>query len=207
MNTPKKNLSLAALWFLIACVPGHASHNRGGHISYQRVAPFVKVVGTVTVPVYNYSITVTKYHNTGQSAAVRCVDTVRFGDGSSGVAPRINGAVCNDCGSSIGCGAPLPGPYTGIVSIYATVHEYPGPGVFFIRSSDPNRNFDIDNIPNSGLVPFTIESKLVISESPNQQSAKINSIDLGYGNVGSCYQHFLNATDDDGDSLSFEITN
>src|ERR1043165_3346015 len=71
-----------------------ATHNRSGEILYKRIAPFSAIVNGVTVSVYNYSITVIKYtdHNLA-TVADRCVDTVYFGDGDRGIAPRINGNI------------------------------------------------------------------------------------------------------------------
>src|SRR5687768_10360106 len=88
-----------------------ATHNRAGEITYKRIAPFTKVVGGVTVPVFTYSITVIKYTDDGSGSiqiADRCVDTVDFGDNERGVAPRINGGTSCGCGTiggvQVGCG-------------------------------------------------------------------------------------------------------
>lgn len=80
----------------------NATHNRSGEIIYKRVAPF----GTLNAPIYTYSITVIKYMDHGSLIADRCVDTVYFGDGQKGIAPRINGGTSLNCGCSgtIQCG-------------------------------------------------------------------------------------------------------
>src|SRR5687767_3383760 len=100
---------LLIFFFLVVLVfQGWSTHNRAGQISYKRIAPFTAVVGGVTVPVFTYSITITKYTDDGPNIADRCVDTIFFGDGQSGLALRINGSSCSSCpsvnGSTVGCG-------------------------------------------------------------------------------------------------------
>jgi hypothetical protein len=122
-----------------------ATHNRAGEITYKRVEPFTKVVGGVTVQVFTYSITVIKYTDDGTGIADRCVDTVYFGDGQRGIAPRINGSFGCNCGNlngqPIGCGVVIISEpsYRVKVNIYTIVHTYPGAGDYLIRTFDPNR--------------------------------------------------------------------
>ena len=49
-----------------------------------------------------------------------------------------------------------------IINILPT-HTFPGPGIYQIVMQDPNRNFGINNIPNSVNVIFSIKSTLIIS--------------------------------------------
>jgi hypothetical protein len=188
-----------------------ASHNRGGEITYKRIAPYTKVVGGSTVAVYNYSIIVTKCHGNGVGMAERCVDTVYFGDGTKGVALRINGQPCSSCPSNVGCGAMVNANSSTSVklSIYAVEHTFPGPGSYLIRSLDPNRNDDIANIPNSVNFPYYLEAMLVInsfmSAQPNS-SPVFSSFAVDRAQLNKCYYHDPLATDADGDSLSYEIS-
>src|SRR5688500_17730633 len=109
----RNSTRLLVLFFLLALITGiKATHNRAGEISYIRIAPFTKVVGGSIVPEYIYLITVTKYTDDGPGIADRCVDTVFFGDGERGIAPRINGPVmscgCGNMGGfALGCGVKI----------------------------------------------------------------------------------------------------
>lgn len=208
------------VFILIAFVSGlKATHNRAGEITYKRIPPFTKVQGGFTVPVYNYSITVIKYtDNTfgDRTVADRCVDTVYFGDGQRGIAPRINGPVggCN-CGPNVGCGVVITqdvsnpnNPYIVKVNTYTIVHTYAGPGEYRIRSFDPNRNADVINIPLSVEQPFYVESLLIITAFTGANSSPVfNFPPIDRACTGACFEHNPGAYDPDkGDSLSFEIT-
>jgi len=211
-------LSILAL-FLLPLVSS-ATHNRAGEISYKRIAPFTKVVGGLTVQVYTYSITITKYTNDGEGVADRCIDTVYFGDGERGIAPRINGSPFGGCGcgsfgnTAIGCGSVIISQTTGIepyfvkLNTYTITHTYPGPGSYVIRSLDPNRNDDVKNINNSLYVPFYIESLLIINGFTGTNSSPIFTFPpVDKACVGSCFMHNPGAYDPDlKDSLSYEIT-
>jgi gliding motility-associated-like protein len=195
-----------------------ATHNRAGEILYKRIAPFSKVVGGVTVAVYNYSITVVKYtdhDNNFNDVADRCEDTVHFGDGEVGIAPRINtGVVGCNCGSLngnlIGCGELIISEQDHMVKLntYTISHTYPGPGNYMIRSFDPNRNDGVINMLNSVNVPFYIESFLVIDAFTGANSSPQFAFPpIDKACLGQCFEHNPGAWDPDpGDSLSFEIT-
>jgi hypothetical protein len=200
----KKALALLSLF--VFTLSANATHNRSGEILYKRVAPF----GTLNAPVYTYSITVIKYMDHGSLIADRCVDTVYFGDGQKGIAPRINGGTSLNCGCSgtIQCGQLILQQigYTLKKSIYSILHTYSGAGTYTISSSDPNRNVGIHNIPNSGSVPFYIESLLVInSGNASNSSPEFGSDPVNQATLGVCFYDNLNASDADGDSLSYEL--
>ncbi len=186
-----------------------ATHNRAGEILYKRIAPFTALVGGVTKEVYTYSITVIKYTNDGSQIADRCADTVYFGDGTRGVAPRINhnGSVsCNECPTK--CGEmilTLPN-FRVKKSIYTIIHTYPGIGSYKIRSFDPNRNEGVINIPLSINRPFYIESYLEINSfTGSNSSPQFNYPPIDRGCTFNCFFHNPGAYDSDGDSLSYEI--
>lgn len=96
----------SVLLFVFVCFAYvlNATHNRAGEILYKRIAPYTTQVSGTTVQVYTYSFTIVKYTNDGSNIADRCVDTVYFGDGTKGVAPRVNGGTllcgnnCSNCG-------------------------------------------------------------------------------------------------------------
>jgi hypothetical protein len=195
---------LLAIFTFLFSVAAIATHNRSGEILYKRVAPF----GTLNTPIYTYSITVIKYTDNGPSVADRCVDTVYFGDGQKGIAPRINGGTSLNCGCSgtIQCGQLIVQQNNYVVkkNIYSILHTYAGAGSYLISSSDPNRNPGIHNIPNSSAVPFYIESQLIITTSANS-SPVFGSDPINQATLGVCFVENLMATDADGDSLSYEL--
>jgi len=203
--------SVLVLITLISGLQIRATHSRSGEILYKRIAPFVSGVGSSTVPVYNYSITVIKYmdHNS-LSIADRCMDTVYFGDGQKGTAIRINGGTTLNCGCSgtTACGQIISNQPGYIVkkSIYTITHTYSGTGTYFISSSDPNRTVGIHNIPNSSSVEFYLESQLVISANTNANtSPEFGNPPINQATAGICFKDSLLAFDADGDSLSYEV--
>lgn len=203
-----KKLFLSLL--LIAGLSAFATHNRAGEILYKRIPPYSQIVGGEEVPVYNYLITVIKYTNDdgGNQVADRCVDTVYFGDGSVGIAPRINGV--NNCGQGCPhCGEIIiPDPNFRVkLNTFTITHTYSGAGTYTISSLDPNRNAGVHNIPNSDQQPFYLESMLVISNFTGANSSpEFKNRPTDRACKGQCFYHNPGAFDVDGDSLSYEIT-
>lgn len=203
-----KHLLISCFALLAATLS--ATHNRAGEILYKRIAPFTQPGGTT--PVYTYSITVIKYMDDGQGVADRCVDTVYFGDGTKGVAPRINtGLTSCSCGTlnnvAIGCGSLMVNDpsYKVKYSVYSIVHTYSYTSNFTVRSMDPNRNPGIINIPNSSAEPFTIEATIMINASTGNNSSPIFTIaPIDQATIGVCFTHSLGAIDADGDSISYD---
>lgn len=207
----KKLLTL--LLFFLLLNSAHATHNRAGEILYKRIAPFTNTVNGLTVQVYTYSITVIKYTDDGSNIADRCIDTVYFGDGTKGIAPRINGAVCTNCGSvngtAITCGSLIVNnpSYRVKYNVYSVIHTYAGTGTYLISSSDLNRNAGVHNIPNSVNIPFHLEALLIISSSIGSNSSPVlTNPPIDQATMGVCFYHNVGAVDADGDSLSYEIT-
>lgn len=191
-----------------------ATHNRAGEITYKRIEPFTKVQGGITVQVYTYSITVIKYTDDGPGIADRCVDTIYFGDGQRGIAPRQNGFASGcQCGFinglAVTCGSIIINEtgYRVKVNVYSIVHTYPGPGTYLIRTFDPNRNQGVHNIPNSVNIPFYIESMLIINAFTGANSSPLFAFPpVDRACLGICFEHNPGAYDPDGDSLSYQIT-
>lgn len=193
---------ITLLLFLFLALQIHATHNRSGEILYQRIAPFV----SNGMPVYTYSITVIKYFDFGPNIADRCEDTLNFGDGIQGIAPRINGG--NWCGGSCAnCGDVITSAnnFNMKRSVYGTTHTYAGPGYYVVSSSDRNRSAGVSNISNSSEVVFYIESLIVIYPSGVNASPILPVVPLFEASVGSCYEFNCFAFDRDGDSLSYEL--
>lgn len=202
-----KKISLLFIISLISCSV-FATHNRSGEIIYKRIAPFTTVVANVTVPVYNYSITVIRYTDHGPVVADRCVDTVYFGDGQKGIAQRANGT--STCGCTGGCGQIIANSAGYIVkkNIYSITHTYPGAGTYLVYSSDPFRNAGIHNIPNSGQVSFYLEALIVINQTLGINSSPEFGFDpTNQATLGICFYENPGMTDADGDSLSYELIN
>lgn len=186
--------------FVILCsFKNFATHNRSAEILYKRVAPFSS---------YTYSITVIRYTDNGTGIADRCEDTVYFGDGQKAAVQRSNGTV-GFCGCSGPCGEILisEAGYMVKKNIYSIIHTYSVAGTYIVSSTDINRNAGIINIPNSVNVPFYVESIIYASPSVSTNSSPVLSnlpVDKGFVNV--CYYHHPGAYDEDGDSLSYQIT-
>ncbi|MCE3226285.1 MAG: hypothetical protein K0S32_836 [Bacteroidetes bacterium] len=201
-------------FLLFLSVWSYATHNRAGEILYKRIAPFTAVVGGVTVQVYTYSFTVIRYTDdseltNGSGIADRCVDTLDFGDGTKGVAPRVNGltGLCS-CGSEP-CGEMVivENGYNVKKNVYTIIHTYSGPGSFLVKSFDPNRNEGVVNIPNSVNQPFYIESLLIINAFTGANTSPTFKFDpTDKACLGKCFYHNPGAFDIDGDSLSYQIT-
>jgi hypothetical protein len=199
--------NLISLLFLFSLAV-YGTHNRAGEILYKRIAPFYSGAGTNTVAVYTYSFTIIKYTNDGPNIADRCVDTLHFGDGSSGVATRINGLTGACSCNPYPCGEIIindPG-YRVKKNIYSIVHTYSTAGNYVAYSQDPNRNADILNIPNSVNIPFYIESYVVANNSFVYNSSPVlANPPADRGCIGSPYYHNVCAYDEDGDSLSYQL--
>lgn len=197
-------------FIILLSFAGYATHNRAGEILYKRVAPFTAVVGGNVVQVYTYSFTIIRYTDSGQGVADRCEDTLNFGDGTKGIAKRINGnsSGCG-CPAGVGCGQiVISDPtYTVKVNTYTIMHTYSGPGNYLVRSFDPNRNAGVENIPNSVNQPFYVESMLIINSITGANSSpSFNFPPTDKACLGKCFYHNPGAFDSDGDSLSYAIT-
>lgn len=201
---------LLFLILIFTAALGFATHNRAGEILYKRIAPFSKIVGGVTVQVFTYSITIHTYTDHGQNVADRCSDTIYFGDGERGIAPRINhNGTVGTCQGCTNCGEILINDpnFTVKLNTYTITHTYPGAGSYTIQMIDPNRNYDVHNIKNSDQYPFYLESVLLINNfSGANSSPEFYNPPTDRACVGQCFYHNPGAYDADGDSLSFEIT-
>ena len=172
----------------------NATHNRAGEITY------------VWLNGYTYQIKVTIFTEiSGTNMADRCEDTLYFGDGTSAMVLRSNGFCSGSC--SPACDG-VPISLSTKLNEYVTTHTYPGPGNYLISTEDPNRTAGIINIPNSVNQTFYLESRLVIPAfGPSQNSSPTMShFPLDTGCVNQCFYHNPNATDTDGDSISYELT-
>jgi hypothetical protein len=134
------NLSFLMTFFLLQSV--FATHNRGGRIEAQYISDSS-----------TYLITITTYTKTSSINADRpSLDSVYLGYNNINVVFHRNNLV------------DLPGDVR--INKYQFTHTYPGPGTYLIHFTDPNRNANIQNIPNSVTIPFYLETELVIPQGP-----------------------------------------
>jgi gliding motility-associated-like protein len=174
----KRILSILSA-FLLFSLSAFATHNRAGEITFKLISG------------YTYEVTVTTFTFT-QSAANRSQLSVEWGDNSSSVAPLVSRTV-------------LPNYY--YHNIYTAKHTFPGPGIYQILMQDPNRNFGIQNIPNSVNVVFSIKTTMVISpEIGNNSTPVLLNFPIDKAAIHHIFIHNPSAYDPDGDSLSYKLT-
>ncbi len=156
-----------------------ATHNRAGEITYVQISD---LTFEITITTFTYTL----------SFADRPQLEVDWGDNSTSIAPRIEILL-------------LPNFYKR--NIYKMRHTYPGPGVYRIVVQDPNRNFGVQNIPNSVNVVFSISTILTVNPGMGFNSTPVllnppyDKAALGY-----VFVHNPAAFDPDGDSLSYKLT-
>jgi gliding motility-associated-like protein len=157
----------------------YATHNRAGEITY------------VQLSALTYQITVTTFTYT-LSYADRPELTVEWGDNTSSVAQR------NEITA-------LPNYYR--KNVYTINHTYPGPGVYIIVVQDPNRNYGVQNIPNSVNVVFSIRTILMVNPAMGLNNTPV-LLNPPYDKAakGHLFIHNPGAFDPDGDSLSYKLT-
>ncbi len=157
-----------------------ATHNRAGQITFELVSG------------YTYRVTVTTFTYT-KSLADRQEIVIDWGDNTTSIVDRGTNKVL------------LPNDY--YQNKYITTHTFPGPGIYEIVMQDPNRNFGINNIPNSVNVIFSIKSVLVISPDIGQNSSPfLLNYPIDKAAKGHIFIHNPAAWDPDGDSLSYKLT-
>lgn len=155
-----------------------ATHNRAGEITYVQISDLT------------YEITVTTY-----TYLLSYVDReeleVEWGDGTFSVVKRTD--VLD-----------LPDYYRR--NRYVAKHTFPGPGIYEILVQDPNRNFGVQNIPNSVNTVFSVKTALFVdpemgyNDTPILLNAPINQ--AGQYRV---FVHNPGAYDPNGDSISYSL--
>lgn len=177
---------------LIICIlftfPIFASHLKGGNIQ----------VTQVNNQDLTYEITVTIYSDfeTGFRAYMDQKDvSVCFGDGSSGIAPRVNGngngeQFVNNLGKSI----------------YKIQHKYASNlTAYRVYVTLLNRSQSILNIKNAINEPFYIET-LFNTKVINSTPTLTNDIGVLYAKVKQVFIYNPKAIDSEGDSLTYRLT-
>ena len=166
------------LMFMLA-FPARATHNRAGEITYKQISD---LTFEVTVTTFTYTL----------SKADRPNLDIEWGDNSITNVARISETF-------------LPNNYK--KNVYVSQHTYPGPGVYRIVVQDPNRNFGVENIPNSVNVVFSISTILIVNNAIGRNSTPI-LLNPPYDKaaLGHIFIHNPAAFDPDGDSLSYKLT-
>ncbi len=165
-----------------------ATHQRAGEITFKYLSGLTYEVTIVT---YSYA----------PSPADRYELEINWGDNTSTVLLRNNGPI-----GTLGHMGEIVGPDLKR-NLYTGVHTFPGASTYKITLEDPNRNYGIQNIPNSVEVPLFIETLLIINPFIGANSSPqllLPPIDLGC--VDQPFIHNPGAYDPDGDSLSFRLT-
>lgn len=177
-----------ALYLIIILfnLPAFATHNRAGEITYIQLSSFT------------FEFTITTYTNTkptsdGIPPADRPTLPIQWGDGTyTPDVPRVQIVELPDYIRK---------------NTYVATHTYAGAGTFEIMVEDPNRNEGVNNIPNSVQTVFSIKTILQINPVLGFNSAPILlNPPVDKAAVGKKFIHNPAAYDQDGDSLSYEMT-
>ncbi len=170
----------AVMILMLSSFFAFATHNRAGEITYKHISGNLFEFTLIT---YTY--------RPSEANATRDYLTMQWGDGTESEIKRIQINYLPDEIQK---------------NTYIGKHEFPGPGVYAVVMSDPNRNEGIVNIQNSVNIVFTVKTILKIDG------------DLGYNNtpellnppidkaaVGQRFVYNPSAFDIDGDSISYRL--
>ncbi|MFH2095890.1 MAG: gliding motility-associated C-terminal domain-containing protein [Bacteroidota bacterium] len=171
---------LFSLLLIITVLPYlYATHNRAGEITFRQLSA------------YKFEITITTFTYT-LSQADRPELEVFWGDNSHSYVPRVDSIT-------------LPDYYR--MNIYKGEHVFPGPGAYSIVMSDPNRNDNVQNIPGSVEVLFTIKTTLKIdAELGFNDTPVLTYYPIDKAALGKLFIHNPGAYDPNGDSLSYKLS-
>ncbi|MBP8993856.1 MAG: gliding motility-associated C-terminal domain-containing protein [Bacteroidales bacterium] len=158
-----------------------ATHNRAGEITYKQISDL------------KFEITIITYTATGPGWTADRPDLeIMWGDNTKSILPRVEEVF-------------LPNYYKR--NKYVGTHTYPGPGVYQIVVEDPNRNFGVNNIPNSVNTLFSISTTMMINPNIGANNTPIlTQAPVDKAAVGQIFIHNPGAFDPDGDSLSYKLT-
>ncbi len=158
----------------------YGTHNRAGEITYRHLEG------------NRFEFTLTTYTYTPSEAnGYRDVLEMEWGDGTLSEIPRIR---IDELPDEIQR------------NTYVGIHEFPGPGVYVVLMSDPNRNEGIENIQGSVNIVFTLQTILKIDAvlGFNNTPVLLNP-PIDKAAVGERFVYNPSAYDIDGDSLSYRM--
>ena len=179
----RRNLYISLLLLLLSSISVYATHNRAGEITYRHLGG------------YSYEFTITTY-TYRYSNANRSELPVSWGDGTETIVPLV-----------VPPGHAVIENSDYFKNIYVATHTFPGQGVYQILMEDPNRNFGVNNIPNSENVIFSIKTTMLIgSEVGANNTPVLLNPPIDKAALYHIFIHNPAAYDPDGDSLSYSIT-
>ncbi|MFO7827053.1 MAG: gliding motility-associated C-terminal domain-containing protein [Bacteroidales bacterium] len=157
----------------------NATHNRAGEISYTQIS---ELTFEITVTTYTYTL----------SNVDREELEVDWGDGTYSMVPR------HDL-------VELPDYYQR--NRYIARHTFPGPGIYEVLVQDPNRNYGVDNIPNSVNTVFSVKTTIYVNPEfgPNSTPVLLNP-PINQAAQYRVFVHNPGAYDKEGDSLAYSLT-
>ncbi len=174
------------LLFLLLCTAkAEATHNRAGEIR-------IRQINALTI-----EATIITWTKTSSVQADRDTLTINWGDGSFQAVKRVNGK-----------GEILPNDIKR--NIYVATHTYAGPATYVVSMTDPNRNAGILNVnaPSSDNVPFHLETVYKFQDPQfggTNNTPELLQPPIDVACVGQPFRHNPNASDPEGDSLSFHL--
>ncbi|MCB9343178.1 MAG: gliding motility-associated C-terminal domain-containing protein [Lewinellaceae bacterium] len=172
---------------LLAPLTAMATHNRAGEIHVAQIGPF------------SVRATIITWTKTSSVNADRDTLEINWGDGVIQKVPRSN---------NNGNGQPLANDVK--YNVYISEHTYAGPSTYKISMTDMNRNGGIKNVnfPASDNIPFHIETTYTFQDP---QFGGVNTTPyllqppIDQACVDKPFRHNPNASDPDGDSLSYHL--
>jgi gliding motility-associated-like protein len=176
-----KFYKIVILFFLLVFCNSEifATHNRAGEITYTQISDLTY---EVTITTYTYLL----------SNVEREELEVEWGDGTFTTVPRIEVV-------------DLPDYYRR--NRYVAQHTFPGPGIYEILVQDPNRNYGVENIPNSVNTVFSVKTALFVNPALGYNSTPILlNPPINQAAQYRVFIHNPSAYDLDGDSLSYLLT-
>jgi len=175
----RKFYTLIILFLIAGLSSVYATHNRAGEITYVQLS---ELTYKVTVTTYTYTL----------SNVDREELEVEWGDGTFSIVPRTEKVL-------------LPDFYQ--KNSYSAVHTFPGPGVYSILVQDPNRNFGVQNIPNSVNTVFSVSTSLFVNPALGYNDTPILlNPPVNQAAQFKLFVHNPGAYDKDGDDLKYSLT-
>ncbi len=175
-----KRIALIPVFIFAVLAITYGTHNRAGEITLKQIGTFTY---EITIQTFTYQ----------RSPADRPALDVQWGDGTVSVAERGNRKIS------------LPNFYWH--NTYKAEHTYPGPGIYTVVVQDPNRNFGVQNIPNSVNVIFSITTTIAINPDIGINSTPVLlNPPIDRAALGQIFVHNPSAFDEDGDSISYKLT-
>ncbi len=167
--------------FLLALTvhESYATHNRAGEITYTQLSELT------------YEITVTTYTYTLSNVDREELE-VEWGDGTFSTVERYDLLE-------------LPDYYQR--NRYTAQHTFPGPGVYTVLVQDPNRNFGVENIPNSVNTVFSVKTTIFVNPDLGKNNTPVLlNPPINQAAQFRTFVHNPGAFDPDGDSIAYSLT-